>query len=76
MEKSAHPDYISSTVENDFLLLHLDAPVTTVQPIELNDDSTVPTAGQDLTVIGLGTTSEGGNLASVLQEVTVQTVYG
>ena len=74
VEKSAHPDYSSSTVANDFLLLHLDTPVTTVQPIELNDVSAVPAAGQDLTVIGLGTTSEGGNLASVLQEVTVQTV--
>lgn len=51
-------------------------PVTIVNPVtlEVNTNSSVPERGQVLTVIGLGATSEGGNVSDVLQEVDVYTI--
>lgn len=74
VERSSHPDFNTSTLANDFLLLHLDSPVSSVQPILLNDNSSIPTVGQNLTVIGLGTTAPGASRAETLQQVSVHTI--
>ena len=51
-----HPRYNSNTEENDVMILKLASAVnqaTTVQ-LSLNDRYSVPSNGQDLTVLGLG----------------------
>ena len=56
------------------MLLFLESSVNVpLMPI-VNDQSSVPSTGEMLTVIGLGATSEGGNGASILREVNVPTV--
>jgi trypsin len=68
-----HPNYNSNTVEYDFYLHKLRSSVTTSgASVTLNTNAAVPSAGQDLTVLGLGTTSEGGtSLTTSLRDVVV-----
>jgi trypsin len=40
-------------------------------PALLNEDTSSPTAGEVLTVVGYGTTTEGGVQSSILQEVAI-----
>jgi hypothetical protein len=74
-EKREHPRYKSSTNENDLLLIRLDQPVKSVQPVKLsfNTNNKLPADGKALTVIGLGTTKEGGKEPSnkILRKVVV-----
>ena len=74
--EAKHPNYNDNTVENDFLLLRLSEPVTmtTNVVLTLNDQYATPTDGEDLTVLGLGATSEGGSSASILRDVVVQAI--
>jgi len=74
--QALHPGYDDFTLENDFMLLHLDQPVTTTTSVvlSLNENPIIPSDGQDLTVVGVGTTSSGGDQASTLQELVVPTV--
>jgi secreted trypsin-like serine protease len=78
IDEARHPDYDSSTVANDFLLLRLRESVTmeTDVVLSLNDQFSVPTAGQDLTTLGLGTTSQGGSGADFLRDVVVNAISG
>mmetsp|Transcript_12904 Transcript_12904/g.19193 ORF Transcript_12904/g.19193 Transcript_12904/m.19193 type:complete len:521 (+) Transcript_12904:20-1582(+) len=75
-----HPRYAESedkeAPNNDVMLLFLSEPVTsrnhTVEYIKLNSDSTVPNAGDPVTVIGHGVTKENDSfISSVLMEVEV-----
>lgn len=74
VDRSVHPQYSAITVAYDFMVLKIAQPVTDFEPIKINRDSSVPATGQDLTVIGLGLTSDGGDLADTLREVNVTTV--
>jgi hypothetical protein len=69
-----HPDYDSLTQEYDYFLHRLDSPVDIGSQIvlELNDDPTVPVAGQTLTTLGLGLTKLDGKRPKNLQYVDVQ----
>lgn len=69
--QNPHPQYNAGSEAYDFMLLKLQDPVTTIAPVELNTDSSNPSSGQTLTVIGFGTTSEGGSASVTLQEVDV-----
>jgi len=72
-----HPQYNDNTMDNDYALCKLDSPVTISEDravLVLNDEESVPAAGEDLVVMGLGTTSSGGNLAQTMRNVTVPTV--
>jgi secreted trypsin-like serine protease len=73
-EKIEHPDYSSDNDRWDFMLLRLDSPVTTLAPVRINSNKDVPGFNEDLTVIGVGTTSEGGSGSNTLQEVVVKYV--
>lgn len=67
-----HPGYdVSNGRSNDFMLLQLETSVS-LPIIQLNNNSHVPSDGQLLTVIGFGRTSEDGQPAQTLQEVTVK----
>jgi hypothetical protein len=73
-EKVVHPNYNSGTMKWDFMLLRLDSPVTTLAPVQINNDKDVPGVNEGLTVIGVGATSEGGNGSNTLLEVVVKYV--
>mmetsp|Transcript_15674 Transcript_15674/g.17508 ORF Transcript_15674/g.17508 Transcript_15674/m.17508 type:complete len:504 (-) Transcript_15674:175-1686(-) len=59
-QRSMHPDYNDETVANDFLLLKLDTPITTINPIPISSQGSSPADQDRLKVIGLGVTSAGG----------------
>ncbi len=69
-----HPRYDSSSYRYDFMLIQLNAPMTADNspPVRLNSDSSMPSEGTDLLVLGWGTTdnSDPSNLIfpSVLQQ--------
>ena len=69
-----HPDYDDDTAENDIMLLKLSQPVTNVQPVKWASSPSAPSSGATLTVMGFGTTSEGGDSSDVLLEVDVAAV--
>eukprot|EP00584_Thalassiosira_punctigera_P027200 CAMPEP_0172576890 /NCGR_PEP_ID=MMETSP1067-20121228/137953_1 /TAXON_ID=265564 ORGANISM="Thalassiosira punctigera, Strain Tpunct2005C2" /NCGR_SAMPLE_ID=MMETSP1067 /ASSEMBLY_ACC=CAM_ASM_000444 /LENGTH=755 /DNA_ID=CAMNT_0013369569 /DNA_START=150 /DNA_END=2417 /DNA_ORIENTATION=- len=70
-----HPNYSGSTLNNDYWVIQLahDSQLYQDNVAELDspDDGFQLTAGRDVTVIGMGTTSSGGGVPNVLQEVTV-----
>jgi len=73
VERIRHPNYNSQTLSNDFMILKLNEPVTSITPIPYNTSPSVPSQGDELKVVGLGTTRAGGNQARILQEVVVNT---
>jgi hypothetical protein len=77
IQEQIHPKYNDDTSENDFYLYKLISPVDisgSGTTVTVNPDGSKPSAGQDLTVLGLGVTSEGGSLATSLRDVVVPTV--
>jgi len=73
----ADPLYNDQNTDYDFALCKLDSPVDVDQSfvkLELNTDNNFPSAQSDLIVMGHGTTSEGGNPADNLRNVTVPTL--
>jgi len=70
--KIRHPQY--NGLNYDFMVLELDRSINGVAPIPLNFNSRFPSTNQDLTVIGFGTTSEGGDVSLDLKKVEVPTV--
>jgi trypsin len=76
-KKVTHPDYNNISGAYDFMILQLASAVTnsSIAPIALNSNSSRPSKGEALTVIGFGTTSENGSTPSlVLQKVEVNYV--
>jgi secreted trypsin-like serine protease len=73
VEQRSHEGYNTLTKVNDFALYRLETPVTTSgATLQLNTVSSVPYAGQELTVIGRGATVEGSKtLSPILNDVTV-----
>jgi trypsin len=74
IKQQIHPNYSDG---NDFYLYKLMQPVDISSfgvTLTLNTDGSQPVAGQDLTTLGLGATSEGGDGASSLRDVVVPTV--
>lgn len=70
--KVVHPDYGRfDDINYDYMLMKLDRPVFDIDPIVLNDNPNVPETNQELTVIGLGTTSSGGGTPQNLLQVNV-----
>lgn len=70
-----HPQYNSGSLDNDYWVIQLahDSQLYQDQIVELDSptDGFELGAGQDVTVIGMGTTSSGGVTPNVMQEVTV-----
>mmetsp|Transcript_11758 Transcript_11758/g.22568 ORF Transcript_11758/g.22568 Transcript_11758/m.22568 type:complete len:532 (+) Transcript_11758:102-1697(+) len=67
-----HPKYNSGSFDYDFMLIQLDDPVEDITPVQLNKDSAVPEDGGSVTVMGFGTTSEGGSISRELLKVEVK----
>jgi hypothetical protein len=63
-----------SNNQYDVMLLRLEKPIPEVRPIELlSENAGLPLRDrEDLTIIGYGLTSEGGEVAKVLQEAEIQ----
>ena len=85
VQQQRHPGYNSNTQENDFYLYKLRSPITTTGArVTVNTNGSAPSAGQSLTVIGYGLTSEGGSPSDKLRDVVIpfvsnadcQSVYG
>lgn len=63
-----HPDYEPGPELNDIMLVHLASPSSA--PLQsLNFDPSVPPDGATVTVIGYGSTAEGGQSSFQLQEI-------
>jgi V8-like Glu-specific endopeptidase len=69
-----HPDYNTNTEQNDYMLVKLQTAVPNAQLVELNFDETFPPPNQELRVIGVGTTSQGGSASDFLLQVDVDYV--
>jgi hypothetical protein len=73
-DEALHPQYDDSTTQNDFLLLRLSQSVDTSNILSLNFEDTVPETGEDLTVLGVGTTTQDGSQANKLRDVVVEAI--
>ena len=71
---TAHPDYNSRGQDYDFMVYKLRSPVTTLTPVVLNSNSEKPSGSDTLTVIGFGSTFEGGSGSFNLREADVTNV--
>ncbi|CAL8271509.1 unnamed protein product [Lota lota] len=74
---TSHPDYNSGTSDNDMCLLKLSSSVSFtdyIMPVCLAADGSTFNAGTISWVTGWGTTTSGGSVANILQEVDVPIV--
>ena len=77
VDEERHPNYNRRTEENDFYLYRLEREVFPAGDITLTvSRGSDPSDGEDLTVLGLGTTSSGGSASGVLMDVQVQADSG
>ena len=69
-----HPKYGSAgnDFDYDFMLVQIDDPVEGITPVQLNKDGAVPEDDASVTVMGFGTTSEGGSISRDLLKVEVK----
>ncbi|KAL3919095.1 MAG: hypothetical protein SGARI_007289, partial [Bacillariaceae sp.] len=78
VEQRSHPNFVSNRgFQNDFLLLRLAEAVDIEDQspkLRLSNYTADINAGKTQTVIGLGRLTDGGSLATVLQEVDVQAI--
>ena len=76
-ESITHPNYVNESMDNDYWLIRLEYPSTLYadQIVELDTPSDAldldDGGGHDLTVMGFGLTSSGGDAPNIMQEVTV-----
>jgi len=74
-ESLPHPNYDSTTADNDFMLLFLRDPAPQDAAfVKLNSDPNVPAAGDYVTVMGHGVTEPDGMLSMELLEVEINVV--
>jgi Trypsin len=67
-----HPLYNRETMEYDLLLARIDEPVTNITYAEVNSNRSIPVEMQELTVIGMGSTSASSvRGVEYLQEATI-----
>lgn len=74
VQQRSHPSYNSNTMENDFALYRLASSVDisgSGTSVVVNTAASVPSGGNDLTVMGFGATSEGGSGSNSLLKVEV-----
>ena len=69
-EEVPHPDYNSNTMSNDFMMMRLDGE-SAYGTVELDTGDIPLNNGEDLIVMGWGTTASGGSSSNVLMEVEV-----
>jgi trypsin len=72
--QTPHPDYNNNSEENDYMIVKLQSAVPNAQVVTLNFDGGFPLPNQELRVIGVGTTSQGGSASDFLLHVDVDYV--
>jgi trypsin len=70
---TVHPDFDFEEMENDIAILKLCTPVNT-QLAQINTNDGFPTAGQQLTAMGYGRTSDEGEASRRLQKISKEYV--
>jgi Trypsin len=74
-KKVIHPYYNATTSLNDFMILKLNSTVANAAPVQLNRNASRPVPGEQLTILGMGTITDGTYTEpSILQQVTVNYV--
>jgi trypsin len=68
-----HPDFSYNTLQNDVMVIKLSS-ASTATPVTLNNVSSTPSDSSSATVIGFGSTYEGGRPSQNLLEVQVEIV--
>lgn len=71
--ETKHPDYDSTTSDNDFMMVKLKN-ASKYSLVSLDDGYVELDDGDNVTVMGWGTTTEGGELSDILLEVEVDIV--
>jgi secreted trypsin-like serine protease len=66
-----HPNYVASTYDNDIALLKVTSSFTLNSKVATIGIGGLPSSSSQLTVIGWGTTREGGSSANTLRKVNV-----
>lgn len=75
-EEVPHPNYSENAIDYDYMVMRLDGS-SSHDPVSLDNGSTnLLGNGSELTVMGWGALSQGGNLANELQEVDVDVDVG
>jgi len=73
-----HPNYVSATTDNDFMLVFLERPISDVDGVDfvtLNHRHSVPSLNQEVTVMGWGVTDyDTGDMADALMHVKVNVI--
>jgi len=73
VEQILYPGWKSAS-HNDVLLLKISPAVTSIKPIQMNLDATLPASGESFEVIGFGQTANKGPAAKVLLQAQVTEV--
>ena len=75
VEEVPHPDYNGTTIDYDYMMLKLNGSSSRT-PVQLDtgDDTSLLEAGNDVIVMGWGTTSSGGSSSNVLLEVEIDVI--
>ena len=73
VEQILYPGW-KNAFHNDVLLLKISPAVTSIKPIQMNLDATLPASGESLEVIGFGQTANKGPASNVLLQAEVTEV--
>lgn len=82
-QQVVHPNF-QSFMHNDVMILKVSPPVTSITPIPIDFNPSLPSANEPLEIIGFGKTSDTGGISNTLQEASVlevsssqcQAIYG
>ncbi|CAG2178436.1 unnamed protein product, partial [Oppiella nova] len=78
IEAVAHPSYSDWTLDNDIALIRTKTPITldssTASVIALPEQDSDVASGQSVTITGWGYTTESGQLAPILQKISIPVV--
>ena len=72
VQEIPHPNYNPDWLGFDIMLLKLDSTVEDIQPVLWGQSRSEPDAEKTLTIMGFGSTSQGGDTATELHQVDIE----